>query len=124
MFRRLKILPLFLFLSVVFSCRSDSRENSRAYIEGKVLNKPTNPKSFVLKIVSNKTIVAITTLEAEGNFKLSGPVNEGDFSLMSTERIQSFTSDKSGLQLSADGLRVEIPAGNTYIKFKEIVLAQ
>ncbi|MGV8915135.1 MAG: hypothetical protein ACOH1X_06775 [Kaistella sp.] len=124
MFQRLKILPLLLFLSVVFSCRSDSRENSRAYIEGKVLTTPANPKSFVLKIVSNKTIVAETTLEAEGNFKLSGPVNEGDFSLISTERIQSFTSDKSGLMLSADGFRIEIPAGNTYIKFKEIVLAQ
>ena len=124
MFRSLKFLILFLFLSVVFGCRSDSRENSRAYIEGKVLTTPANPKSFVLKIVSNNTIVAETTLETEGNFKLSGPVDEGDFSLISTEKIKSFTSDKSGLLLSADSLQINIPAEYTYIKFNEIVLAQ
>src|SRR5688500_2899571 len=124
MFRSSKIMPLLLFLSVFYSCRSDSRENSRAYIEGKVVTTPVNPKSFVLKIVSNNTIVAETTLEAEGNFKLSGPVDEGHFSLMSTEKIKSFTSDKSGLLLSADGHQIDIPAGNTYIKFNEIVLAQ
>ena len=61
-------------------------------------------------------------LESGGEFKVSGPIGNSGFSLISTDKIKSFNTEKSGLSLSNDGFKIDVPAGITYIKFNEIVL--
>ena len=116
---------LILIIALLFlSCRSDSQDNPRAYVEGKVISATVDYNKFLLKIISESTIVAETMLASDGNFKLSGPIGKNGFDIVSTEKIKTFSADKTGLQISSDGLKISVPAGITYIKFNEIVLEQ
>ncbi|OWK75159.1 hypothetical protein CBW16_07185 [Flavobacteriaceae bacterium JJC] len=113
------------FLSAFFwivSCRTESQENPRAYVEGKIIYSSIDTNLYRLKILSGSTIVAETTFETGGSFKLSGPVSNDGFTIASTEKIKSFSADKTGLTLSKDALQINIPKGITYLKFNEIVL--
>lgn len=120
------LLKTAMFLTIVImmnlSCRSDSQENPRAFVEGKVVSSAVDYNLFLLRIISDEKIVAETKLEQGGNFKLSGPVFETGFTIISTEKIKSFSADKTGLALSSDALQISVPKGITYIKFNEIVL--
>ena len=119
----LKPSALILFIALLLlSCRSDSQDNPRAYVEGKVISATVDYNKFLLKISSESTIVAETMLASDGNFKLSGPIGETGFEMIATEKIKTFSADKTGLQISSDGLKISVPAGITYIKFNEIVL--
>ena len=119
----LKAGAVMLIIAVLFlSCRSDSQENPRAFIEGKLISATVDYNKFSLKIISEKTVVAETLLETGGNFKLSGPIGKTGFEMIATEKIKTFSADKTGLSLSDDGLKISVPAGITYIKFNEIVL--
>ena len=114
---------LMLIIALLFlSCRSDSQDNPRAYVEGKVISATVDYNKFLLKIISESTIVAETMLASDGNFKLSGPIGKNGFDIVSTEKIKTFSADKTGPKLSSDGLKILVPAGITYIKFNEIVL--
>ncbi|MGZ5285238.1 MAG: hypothetical protein ACXWB4_06270 [Kaistella sp.] len=120
---QLKAGTFILFVALLFfGCNSDSRENPRAYVEGKLVSATVDYNKFSFRIVSDNVIVAETMLEADGNFKLSGPIGNAGFLLISTEKMKSFNTDKAGLSLSADGLQINVPAGITYLKFTEIVL--
>ena len=120
---QLKTGALMLLVALVFlGCSSDSRENPRAYVEGKLVSSTVNYNKFSFKIMSDGVIMAETMLESDGNFKLSGPIGNAGFILSSTDKIKSFNTDKSGLTLSADGLKINVPSGITYLKFNEIVL--
>ena len=120
---QLKTGAFFLFIALLFiGCRSDSQDNPRAYVEGKVVSTTVDYKKFVLRISSDNVIIAETMLETGGNFKLSGPIGNMGFTIISTEKIKSFSADKSGLTLSADALQINVPKVITYIKFNEIVL--
>lgn len=114
-------LKLFIAL-LLLSCRSDSQDNPRAYVEGKLISATVDYNKFLLKISTESTIVAETMLASDGNFKLSGPIRKNGFDIVSTEKIKTFSTDKTGLQISSDGLKIRVPAGITYIKFNEIVL--
>ena len=119
----LKPSALILFIALLLlSCRSDSQDNPRAYVEGKVISATVDYNKFLLKIISESTIVAETMLASDGNFKLSGPIKKNGFDVVSTEKIKTFSTDKTGPELSSDGLKIRVPAGITYIKFNEIVL--
>ena len=119
----LKTGALVLIIALLFlSCRSDSQDNPRAYVEGKVISATVDYNKFLLKIISESTIVAETMLASDGNFKLSGPIGKNGFDIVSTEKIITFSADKTGPKLSSDGLKILVPAGITYIKFNEIVL--
>ena len=121
----LKTGALMLIIALLFlSCRSDSQENPRALVEGKVVSATVDYNKFMLRIISENTVVAETLLETGGNFKLSGPIGETGFEMIATEKIKTFSADKTGLQISSDGLKISVPAGITYIKFNEIVLEQ
>ena len=121
----LKTGTLVLIIALLFlSCRSDSQENPRALVEGKVVSATVDYNKFMLRIISENTVVAETLLETGGNFKLSGPIGETGFEMIATEKIKTFSADKTGLQISSDGLKISVPAGITYIKFNEIVLEQ
>lgn len=119
----LKPSALMLFIALLLlSCRSDSQDNPRAYVEGKLISATVDYNKFLLKISTESTIVAETMLASDGNFKLSGPIRKNGFDIVSTEKIKTFSTDKTGLQISSDGLKIRVPAGITYIKFNEIVL--
>ena len=116
---------LMLIIALLFlSCRSDSQENPRALVEGKVVSATVDYNKFMLRIISENTVVAETLLETGGNFKLSGPIGKTGFEMIATEKIKTFSADKTGLQISSDGLKISVPAGITYLKFNEIVLEQ
>ena len=118
-------LKLMTFLVLIFgitSCRSDSQENSRAYAEGKIIFNNIDLQNYRLKITDQDKIVAETMIDADGSFKLSGPISGEGFSIVSTEKIRSFNADKTGLTLSQDAFKINVPKGITYLKFNEIVL--
>ena len=113
------------FLVLIFgitSCRSDSQENSRAYAEGKIIFNNIDLQNYRLKITDQDKIVAETMIDADGSFKLSGPISGEGFSIVSTEKIRSLNTDKTGLTLSQDAFKINVPKGITYLKFNEIVL--
>lgn len=112
-----------LILSVL-SCRNDAKENPRAYVEGKVVSLTVDYQKFRLRLISKDIETAETQLSNAGAFQLSGPISGDGFAIMASEKIRSFSTDKSGLQLSADSLQINVPKGVTYLKFHEIVLAR
>ena len=119
------ILKTFAIIIAVFSllqCRNDSQENTRAYVEGKVAYNNIDLYKYRIRIIADHTIVAETAIEANGNFKLSGPINNDGFTIHSAEKITSFDVDRNGLILSTDGLSIAVPAGITYLKFHHITL--
>lgn len=118
----LKLITFLVLIVAITSCRSDSQENSRAYVEGKIIFTNIDLQNYNLKITDQDKIVAETMIEADGSFKLSGPISDQGFSIVSTEKISSFNTDKTGLTLSADSFKINVPKGITYLKFNEIVL--
>ncbi|MEC5157603.1 hypothetical protein [Chryseobacterium sp. MP_3.2] len=124
MFKRHPIFLLLLGLLLIIGCRSDSTENSRAYVEGKVRSSFIDFDIYKIKIVQNDRIVAEAFLEKDGTFKLSGPISNEGYSITSPEKIASFSSDKQGLILSPDQHSIAVPTGNTYLKFNEIKLEE
>lgn len=118
----LKLMTFLVLIFAITSCRSDSQENSRAYVEGKIVFTNIDLQNYLLKIIDQDKIVAETMIDADGRFKLSGPISGEGFSIVSTEKIRSFNTDKTGLTLSADSFKINIPKGITYLKFNEIVL--
>ena len=124
MFKRYPIILLLLGLLLIMGCRSDSPENSRAYVEGKVSASLIDFDLYKIKIEQNNRIVAEAFLDQDGTFKLSGPITNEGYSITSPEKIASFSSDKQGLVLSPDQLSIKVPSGNTYLKFNEIKLEE
>lgn len=118
----LKLMTFLVLIFAITSCRSDSQENSRAYAEGKIIFNNIDLQNYRLKITDQDKIVAETMIDADGSFKLSGPISGEGFSIVSTEKIRSFNTDKTGLTLSADSFKINVRKGITYLKFNEIVL--
>ena len=118
----LKLMTFLVLIFAITSCRSDSQENSRAYAEGKIIFNNIDLQNYRLKITDQDKIVAETMIDADGSFKLSGPISGEGFSIVSTEKIRSFNADKTGLTLSQDAFKINVPKGITYLKFNEIVL--
>ena len=118
----LKLITFLVLIFAITSCRSDSQENSRAYAEGKIIFNNIDLQNYRLKITDQDKIVAETMIDADGSFKLSGPISGEGFSIVSTEKIRSLNTDKTGLTLSQDSFKINVPKGITYLKFNEIVL--
>jgi len=118
----LKLITFLVLIFAITSCRSDSQENSRAYAEGKIIFNNIDLQNYRLKITVQDKIVAETMIDADGSFKLSGPISGEGFFFVSTEKIRSFNTDKTGLTLSQDAFKINVPKGITYLKFNEIVL--
>ena len=118
-----KIALCILGFTILQSCNNEDSNGTRVYIEGKLITSlPTN--EIGLNITSNQRIVAETSLNPNQSFVLSGPNLGGDISLVSNQKIQSFTTEKTGLKLSKDSLSILIPASISYLKFNEIKLKQ
>ena len=116
----MKLFYAFLTFSVFLACQSDSRDNPRAYVQGKITG--TNLKFDKISVIleSDHTNIAETVPANSGDFTLSGPLISEDFSVVLNKKIESFTASKQGCTLSADSLQILVPAGNTYVTFDEI----
>lgn len=111
------------FLLIFFiNCSSENRDNSRAYVEGKITGNQLKYDQIKLFIKSDGKNIAETSPNSSGEFSLSGPLLSDSFSLVLDKKIKSFSSSKSGFRLSSDSLEILIPSGNTYVAFNEIIL--
>lgn len=120
-----RALGLFLsFLLILLSCRNESTDRPRAYIEGKIISQNIDLKKFKLKIVSNEIVTGETLLKSDKSFILSGPVAEEGFRLQSSEKISSFSSENRQLTLSEDSLNIIVPSKITYLKFNHMTLTK
>ena len=118
----MKLFSTFLIFSILLSCQSDSRNNPRAYVEGKITASTLQFEDINITIKDGKTIVAETIPTNSGDFILSGPLLSDSFSLVFNSKIKSFKASKSGTSVSADSMQIIVPAGTTYINFNEIKL--
>ena len=88
-------LLILILVMIVSACRSGSQNNPRAYVEGKAVS--SNLDKIYIKIVSSDLAVGQTTPDANGTFKLSGPLRSEGFSVVANEKIRSFKTDRTGL---------------------------
>lgn len=110
------------FLLMISGCTSESRSNSRVYIEGKITGNNLIFEEISINAFSNDKNIATAIPESSGNFVLSGPLLSDSFYLVLNKKIKSFSSPRSGCTLSPDSLRIIVPSGITYITFSEIEL--
>lgn len=117
---------LFIFLaifSLIFvSCETDSRDNSRAYVEGKITGNNLNYLLINVVLEDENKLIAEVTPGDNGQFTLSGPILTDSFTLGINRKIKSFSASKTGCTLSSDSMKIIVPARITYITFNEIVL--
>ena len=110
---------IFLLL-LLLGCDSESRENSRAYVEGNLTGNTINLSKMTVKIMSAERNVAEVIPNNSGQFVISGPLISDAFSLKLNKKIKSFSTSKAGCTLSSDSLEIIVPAGITYIIFDNI----
>lgn len=122
MMKRFHLILSLSILSLFFGCNSENRENSRAYVEGKITGNQVALSKILINLKSDGKNVAETIPNSTGNFVLSGPLLSESFSLNFNEKIKSFSASKTGCILSNDSLQIQIPSGTTYITFTEIML--
>lgn len=103
-------------------CNSENRNNSRAYVEGKITGPQVDFNKIKISLKSDSKTIAETTPNSTGDFILSGPLLIDSFSLVLNKKIKSFSTSKTGCKLSTDSLQILIPSGISYITFTEIIL--
>ena len=113
---------IIILIGSLYSCQSENRDNSRAYVEGKITGPQLDYNKISIFLKSGDRNIAETVPNGSGQFILSGPMLTDSFSLVLNKKIRSFSSSKTGCSISADSLEILIPAGNTYIVFNEITL--
>lgn len=119
-FYQLFLLTLF---SIIFlGCRSENRDNSRVYVEGKISGNNLNFPSLRVVLEDEGQLIAEVIPHDNGQFVLSGPLLTDSFSLGINKKIKSFSASKPGCTLSEDSLKIVVPAGITYITFNEIIV--
>lgn len=111
-----------LLFSLFLSCNSENRDNSRAYVEGKIMGNQLDFNEITVSLKSESKIIAETIPNESGGFVLSGPLLSDSFSLVINKKIKSFSTSKTGCVISSDALQILIPSGTTYITFNEIIL--
>lgn len=115
------LFTLFIFV-MILGCQSETRQNPRAYVEGRITETSLEFAKIKVLIKSANAVVAETIPSGSGDFILSGPILSDSFSLVFNSKIKSFKASKSGSSISSDSLQILIPAGTTYITFNEIKL--
>jgi hypothetical protein len=120
---RLLFSTIIIFLiGSLYSCQSENRDNSRAYVEGRITGNQLDYNKISILLKSGDRNIAEAIPNGSGQFVLSGPMLTDSFSLVLNKKIRSFSSSKTGCSISADSLEILIPAGNPYIVFNEITL--
>lgn len=120
----MKFYQLFLLILSLFflGCRSENRDDSRAYVEGKVSGNNLNYSLLRIVLEEENQLIAEVIPNDNGQFILSGPLLTNSFSLGINKKIKSFSASKPGCTLSADSFKIVVPAGITYITFNEIIV--
>ncbi|MDQ0476110.1 MULTISPECIES: hypothetical protein [Chryseobacterium] len=109
-------------LCLFVGCTSENRNNSRAYVEGKITGSQSDFNKIKIIIKSDEKNIGETMPTGSGQFNVSGPLLSDSFSLVLNEKIKSFSSSKPGCTISSDSLEILIPSGTTYIIFNDINL--
>ncbi|WP_312761495.1 hypothetical protein [Epilithonimonas sp.] len=119
-----KILSAIVLLSVlILQCKEDDAQIFRAYVEGKISYSDAKFLEDPIHLVKEKKIIAETLPKESGSFVLAGPYDKGTYRLeLKNYKIKSFSTDTKGCKISADSLSIEIPGGETYVIFNDIVL--
>lgn len=113
---------LAIFSLVFISCETENRDNSRAYVEGKITGNNLNFSLIKIELKDENKLIAEVIPSDNGQFVLSGPLLTDSFSVEINKKIKSFSASKSGCVLSEDSLKITVPVGLTYITFNEIIL--
>ncbi len=113
---------IIILIGSLYNCQSENRDNSRAYVEGKITGPQLDYNKISILLKSDDRNIAETVPNGSGKFILSGPMLTDSFSLVLNKKIRSFSSSKTGCSISADSLEIFIPEGNTYVIFNEITL--
>ncbi len=113
---------IIILIGSLYNCQSENRDNSRAYVEGKITGPQLDYNKISILLKSDDRNIAETVPNGSGQFILSGPMLTDSFSLVLNKKIRSFSSSKTGCSISADSLEIFIPEGNTYVIFNEITL--
>ena len=113
---------IIILIGSLYNCQSENRDNSRAYVEGKITGPQLDYNKISILLKSDDRNIAETIPNSSGQFVLSGPMLTDSFSLVLNKKIRSFSSSKTGCSISADSLEIFIPEGNTYVIFNEITL--
>lgn len=116
------IIFLTIFSLIFFGCETHSRDNSRAYVEGKITGNQLNYSLINVVLEDENKLIAEVTPGDNGQFMLSGPILTDSFTLGINRKIKSFSASKPGCILSSDSLKIIVPAGITYLTFNEIIL--
>ncbi|WP_374441953.1 hypothetical protein [Epilithonimonas sp.] len=119
-----KILSAAVLLSVlILQCKEDDAQIFRAYVEGKISYSDAKFLEDPIHLVKEKKIIAETLPKESGSFVLAGPYDKGAYRLqLKNYKIKSFSTDTKGCKISGDSLSIEIPGGETYVIFNDIVL--
>jgi len=108
---------------LILQCKEDDAQIFRAYVEGKISYSDAKFLEDPIHLVKEKKIIAETLPKESGSFVLAGPYDKGTYRLeLKNYKIKSFSTDTKGCKISADSLSIEIPSGETYVIFNDIVL--
>lgn len=108
-----------LFLMSPSSCQPEYIDNSRIFVEGKVVS-PSGPNSKI-QLNSEDILISETKVDAAGNFKLGGPGTTGNKILSFERKITSFSSNEPDCRLDYDSLNIILPANKNYFNFTQII---
>ena len=120
----MKLVSILILSFLILGCSSDSEENSRTYIEGKI--STTIPiHEVILKLKSNDKTLGETTPESTGAFVLSAPIEGNNLYLETNFKIKKIqVENHPNLVISKDSMQILIPASTTFLRFTEIQLTK
>lgn len=111
------------FASIIFlmspnSCQPEYNNNSRVFVEGKIISQ--NASEVPITLYSGNILISETKSSSDGSFKLGGPGTTGEKELSFDRQIASFTSTETACKLSYDSLAIILPVGKNYANFTQI----
>ncbi|SHK27918.1 hypothetical protein [Epilithonimonas mollis] len=119
-----KIPAIICLLSLLpVQCKDDDASIFRAYVEGKITYPDPKFLEEPIHLVKDKRVIAETQAKESGSFVLAGPYDKGSYKLqLKSFKIKSFSTGTKGCKISTDSLSIDIPDGETYIIFNNIIL--
>ena len=80
--RLLFTISIVVLVTTFNSCRSENRDNARAYVEGKITGTQLDYNKIAIVLKSDDKNIAETIPTGAGEFVLSGPLLNDSFSLV------------------------------------------
>lgn len=111
-----------LCLLIFTSCGQDYVDNSRVYVEGKVISQSHSASNLPVSIENSYYVLSKTTTENDGTFRLGGPDATDETELVLNKKIIGFSADQKGCTLRFDSLSIILPEGRNYVKFTNITI--